>query len=383
MYFYYSLIRKSIWLVATLTVLLTMRWTGESKDSETNNGLTFLDTTDGKVFTQNGAGRFSAIDAESGSVLWSFYDANLRLFTRAVFSSGALFVAATSSKSNSELIRFDSRTGKTDWRAPVRGLGGNASPVLCGGEVLVADYWHKNLSAFNVSTGQKDWTTELQPFLFLFPPGVLDDRALFLVADKNAPESNQQLVSISCAEGKLGKRLAVQIEGVSRTPLLLYKESVVLSGYDSVRGTSLAETRMSDGTQIWTALIPDEITRFTPTIQNNLLIAGGASLWVVDLDTGKVAWHEALPGPTVPVAATNELAFSSRGIQTIEAHELLSGKLRWSTKLKGRISSNIAVTDSHVYVKTGEAQLAALKMTGDVDRYIQIAGSGRPAAPSH
>lgn len=220
--------------------------------------------------------------------------------------------------------------------------------------------------------------------MFLYPPAVLDDRALFLVADKSAPESKQSLTSISCGDGRPGKTLPVQIEGVSRTPVLLYKESVVvLSGYDKARGTSLVATRISDGTQLWSTLIPDEIARFAPTIQNNLLVAGAASLWVVDLDTGKVALREALPTPTVPVAAENGLAFSSHGGQTIEARELPSGKLRWSAKVKGRISSNIAVTDSHVYVKTGEAELAALRMTGEVDRYLQIATPSGSAAASH
>ena len=139
---------------------------------------------------------------------------------------------------------------------PIEGLGGNASPVLCAGEVLEADYWHKTVSAFNVSTGKKDWTTESQPFLFLFPPAVFDDRAFFLVADKNAPESKHLLTSISCEDGQPGKTVPVQVEGVSRTPVLLYKESVVLSGYDKVRGTSLAATRKTDGTQLWSALIP-------------------------------------------------------------------------------------------------------------------------------
>jgi len=383
MYFDCSLFSKSVQLVVTLAVLLTMCWSSQSKDSENNNALTFVDAIDGKVFTQTGVGRFFAIDTETGSVLWSFHDANLRLFTRAVFRSGVLFVAATNSKSNSELIRFDSTTGKTNWRAPFVGLGGNASPVLCGGEVLVADYWHKTVSAFNVATGKNDWRTDPLPLLFLFPPGVLDSTAIFVVADKRDHESKQQLVSISCENGQLGKTLPVRVDGVSRTPVLLYKDTVVLSGYDRVRGTSLQEIRKSDGTILWSLMIPDEIARFTPARQGNLLIAGAGSLWVIDLDTGRVALHEALPMPTVPVDAANGLVFFSRGGQTVEARELQSGKLRWSAKLRGKISSNIAVSGNHLYVKTGDDQLVALRMTGEVDRYLQIAGPGGPATSSH
>ena len=104
---------KSIQIVVTLTALATICWTGQSMDSKDSNPLTFVDTNGGKIFTQTGPGRFSAIEAEVGSTLWSFHDSELRLFTRAVFRSGALFVAATGSKSNSELIRFDFGNWKT------------------------------------------------------------------------------------------------------------------------------------------------------------------------------------------------------------------------------------------------------------------------------
>jgi len=371
-------------LIIVLVVLLAARLAERSVAFASDDSLTFVDVNAGRIYAQAGPGHFSAIDARTGSVLWNFQDEHLRLFTKATFGSDALFVAATGTNSTSELIRLDLATGKAEWRMPIGDLGGNASPVVCAGEVLEPDYWHKSVSAFNVSTGKKDWTTESQPFLFLYPPAVLDDRAWFLVADKNSPGSKQSLMAISCGDGRPVKSLPVQVEGVSRTPVLLYKESVViLSGFDKARGTSLAAMRISDGTKLWSVLIPDEIARFTPTIQNNLLVAGATSLWLVDLDTGRVAFHEALPMPTVPVAAENGLAFFSSDDQTIGARELPSGKLWWSAKLKGRISSNIAVADNHVYVKTGEAQLAMLKMTGEVDGYFQIESPGSLAASPH
>jgi len=348
-----------------------------------DRSLTFVEANAGKVYAQAGAGRFVAIDAETGSVLWNFQDENLRLFTKPAFASDGLFVAATGSNSNSELLRLNPATGRVDWRVPIEGLGGNASPVLCGGEVLVSDYWHRTVFAYNAATGKNDWRTESLPLLFLFPPAVSDDSAFFLAADKKEPQSKQELVPVSCSDGQPGKSLSVHIDGVSRTPVLFYGDSVILSGYDKSRGTSLQAIRKSDGVQLWSALIPDEITRFTPSIQNNLLVAGALSLWVLNLDTGKTIFHEALPTASVPVAVTNGSVFFSRGDQIVEARDLPSGKVRWSAKLRGRISSNIVVTDGHVYVKTGEAQLAAVRLTGEVDKYLQIAGPVGPTAASH
>lgn len=374
-----SLLCKSSRLIFLLVVLVADCLTGRSVVSGNDNSLTFVDANAGKVFAQAGPGHFIAIDTETGSVLWNFQDENLRLFTKPVFRSDALFVAATRTDSKSELIRLDLVTGKTNWRMPFMGLGGNASPVLCGTEVLVSDYWHRTISAFNVLTGNNDWKTESLPYFFLFPPAVLGNDALFVVADKQDPESKQQLMFVSCANGQPGKTLPARIAGVSRTPVLLYKDSAVISGYDRVRGTSLQAIRLSDGAKLWSALIPDEIARFTPTIQNNLLVAGAGSLWIIDLDTGKTVFHGVLPTPSVPVAVANGLVFLSRGSQTVEARELLSGELRWKAKLKGTISSNIVVMNSHAYVKTGEGQMAALKMTGEVDRYFQI-GKSRGSA---
>ncbi|HEX2710930.1 MAG TPA: PQQ-binding-like beta-propeller repeat protein, partial [Candidatus Acidoferrales bacterium] len=71
-----------------------------------------------------------------------------------------------------------------------------------------------------------------------------------------------------------------------------------------------------------------------------------------------------------------------RGDQAVEARELPSGKLRWTTRLNGRVSSNIAVADERVYVKTGADSLAQLSLTGVVDRYLKIAKPGAPAATS-
>jgi outer membrane protein assembly factor BamB len=379
--------RPLIWefslLIVALVALCAVCRESRSSVSADDKSPAFVEANAGRVYAQAGPGHFLAFDAETGSVLWDFRDENLRQFTRAAFGSEGLFIAATGSNSNSELVRLNPANGKLDWRVPIEGLGGNGAPVLCGSEVLVSDYWHRTVSAYDVATGKNDWKTESLPLLFLFPPAVFDSNALFLVADKNEPETKQQLVSVSCKDGQLGKTLRVQIDGVSRTPVLLYQDTVVLSGYDRARGTSLKAISRTDGAQLWSALIPDEIARFTPSIQSNFLVAGALSLWVLDLDTGKTVFHEALPTASVSVAVGNGLVFLSRGKQTVEAREIPSGKLRWSAKLRGRISSNIAVTDSHVYVKTSDAQLAVLRMTGEVDRYLQIARPGGPSAASH
>jgi outer membrane protein assembly factor BamB len=243
--------------------------------------------------------------------------------------------------------------------------------------VLVGDFWHRTVSAFNVATGKNDWKTESQPFLFLFPPAILDGDALFFAANKEEPESKQQLVTLSCADGLLSRSsLSVHIDGVSRTPVLLYQDTVVISGHERTRGTSLKRIRKTDGAQLWSALIPDEITRFTPSIQGKFLVAGALSLWVLDLDTGRVLFNEARPTGSVPIAVRNGLIFSSGEKQTIEARELPSGKLRWSRKLRGRISSNIVATDTRVFVRVGDDQLATLTMAGEIDKYFQIRGPG-------
>src|SRR5579859_3452816 len=142
-------------LIIIVIIILAECLTGRSMASENEDSLTFIDVNAGKVYAQVGTGHFAAIDTETGLVVWSFQDKHLQLFTKAVFSSDAVFVAATRTNSTSELIRLDLATGKVIWRMPVEGLGGNASPVLCADEVLEPDYWHKTVSAFNALTGKK------------------------------------------------------------------------------------------------------------------------------------------------------------------------------------------------------------------------------------
>ncbi len=379
----YSLLGKASGLLVFCALLAAGYLSVRRSSAEATNPLSFVVGNAGIVYAQAGPGNLAAIDANAGSVLWNFHDEGLGVFTKAAFSSSALYVAATKANSNSELIKLDLVTGKTDWRVPFVSLGGNASPVLCGAEVLLPDYWHRAVSAFNAMTGSNDWKTDSLPFLFLFPPAILDDNAFFLAADKGDAENKQQLISVSCADGHLGRALPVRVEGVSRTPVLLYKDSVILSGYERGQGTSFQAVRASNAETLWSKSIPDEVTRFSPIIEGNLLVAGAASLWFIDLESGKVAFRESLPKPSVPVAVADGLVFFSRGDRIVEAREVPTGKLRWRMKLEGKISSNIAVADKHIYVKTEADRLAELSIGGRVDGYIQIARPNEAVALSH
>jgi outer membrane protein assembly factor BamB len=380
----YSLLGKASGLLVFCALFTLGYLSVRGLSAEDANRLSFAVGNAGRVYAQAGPGNLAAIDAKAGSVLWNFHDEGLGVFTKAVFSSSSLYVAATRADSNSsELIKLDLVTGTTDWRIPFVSLGGNASPVLCGAEVLLPDYWHKTVSAFNRMTGGNDWKTDSLPFLFLFPPAIRDDNAFFLAADKGDGENKQHLISVSCADGHLGKLLPVRVDGVSRTPVLLYKDSVILSGYEEGQGTSFQAVRASNAEIVWSKSIPDEVTRFSPIIEDNLLVAGAASLWFIDLESGKVAFRESLPKPSVPVAVADGLVFFSRGDRTVEARELPTGKLRWRMKLEGKISSNFAAAEKHVYVKTEADRLAELSIEGEVDRYIQIARPSKAVAVSH
>ena len=340
----------------------------------------FISANDGKVYAHAGPGRLVAVDGKSGSVLWDFRSENLSLFTTAAFGPDALFLAGLGSDSNSELIRLNLASGKADWRAPIAEPGGNASPVLCGEEVLVGDWWHGGVYAYSAATGRSDWNTHSLPFMFIFPPAVVDSTGFFLVFDKKEPESIQRLIAVCCGNGQPHSALPVQVDGASRTPVLRWGNSLILSGYDRLIGTSLKAIRIQDGVQLWSASVPDDICRHTPVIQDDLFVAGAESLWVIDLRTGKTVFSDALPIPSVPVAVANDLVFFSRGSRTVEARELPSGRLRWRAKLKGRISSNIVVTDGRVYVKIGDHELAKLGLTGEIDSYIEI---GKPGSSAH
>ena len=367
-----SRLRMSILCVIAALVVITACVEVRYLAGQSGASFAFISADDGKVYAQAGQGRFVAVDGKTGSVLWDFRSESLSVLTRAAFRPDALFVAGVGSDSNSELIRLNLASGKADWRAPIPEPGGNASPVLCGEEVLVPDWWHGSVYAYNAATGRSDWNTHSLPLMYFFPPAVVDSSGFFLAVDKKEPESIQRLVAMSCGDGQPHSALPVQADGGSRTPVLRWGKSLILSGYDRLIGTSLKAIRIQDGVQLWSASVPDDICRFTPVIQDDLLVAGAESLWVIDLRTGKIVFSDALPMPSVIVAVASDLVFLSHGSRIVEARELPSGRLRWRAKLKGRISSNIVVTDGRVYVKIGDHELAKLRLTGEIDSYIEI-----------
>jgi hypothetical protein len=63
----------------------------------------------------------------------------------------------------------------------------------------------------------------------------------------------------------------------------------------------------------------------------------------------------------------------------LEARDLPSGKLRWRTRLKRPIGSNVSTDEKWVYVKTGTGQVAVLTMAGKVERYLKISDSAGQA----
>jgi outer membrane protein assembly factor BamB len=115
----------------------------------------------GRVYLPTFDGRFYALDAASGKVVWRRRAGRCGWASPAV-ARGAVYVTFIGSRechsraTGGELVAYDARTGAIRWRrllAPTE-----SSPLVKAGSVFVGD-WDGNVSAFDARTGRLRWRT--------------------------------------------------------------------------------------------------------------------------------------------------------------------------------------------------------------------------------
>jgi outer membrane protein assembly factor BamB len=108
-------------------------------------------------------------------------------------------------------------------------------------------------------------------------------------------------------------------------------DALFVVGVGSDSNSELIRLNLASGKAHWRAPIP------RPEGDSSPVLCGE-----------EVLVPDTLPISSVPVAVASDLVFLSHGSRIVEARELPSGKPRWRVKLKGRINSNIVVTDRRV-----------------------------------
>jgi outer membrane protein assembly factor BamB len=269
----------------------------------------------GKIFAATGFGTVIALDAGSGTEIWTKrYAIPIREAPTA--AEGRVFVV----NSESELICLNANDGVQLWSQ--KGLPENASvltsasPAVAGNLVFVP-YPSGEITAIDIKTGQARWTDSLAK-------GAINSSAT-AIGEAPRPVADHEAI------------------------------------YAMSRGGQLIATSRDRGTRLWTRDIRG----------SQMPWVAGDTLFVVDI-TGKLAalsrrdgkarWVAALPGDgrwSGPVLAGSRLWLaSSKGL--LVAVDAASGSIAAQSDLGTPIMITPVVAEGRLYVMTDKAKLIAM-----------------------
>jgi outer membrane protein assembly factor BamB len=258
----------------------------------------------GKIFAATGYGTVLALDAKTGSPVWT-KKLDIPIREAPTAADGRVFVV----NSESELYCFNATDGSQLWTQ--KGLPENAavltsaSPAVSGNFVYVP-YPSGEIAAIDVKTGQQKWTEALAK-------GKITNSATAAVGEASRPVVDGSTVFAMSRGGQLiatskdkGERLWTRDIAGSQTPWVAGEAVFVVD----MSGKLIALNR-KDGKVRWVTPLPGDGRWSGPVLAGNRLwLASSKGLFVgVDAASGSVAVQNDLGSPVLitPVVAENRL----------------------------------------------------------------------------
>lgn len=353
---------------------------------------------DGRIFAVDGANRVIAMDAQTGSTLWTykvrvtgtgktrrgkasiverakdplmFWDKG-GADTEAVgggvaVSDGRVFVTS----GFGVILALDAQTGSEIWRNRTR-TPMHSAPAVHGGRMFaVSD--DNELFAVDVNTGNTLWTyqaiIESARMLTAPSPAVIDEVVI-------APFSSGEVIALRVQNGGVLWQNSLN-STKNLTPLATLNDiasgPVIADGYvfASTQSGSLTAFDFRTGQSVWTQ--PAGSLGFPLVVGNYLYIvttegevvcmskSDGTVIWLSQLQTFKnkkkrknrIAWAG-------PVMTSNRLVLMGSNGMGVEINPL-NGQITYSFKLGGDVYISPIVANNTVYYITDKAKLTALK----------------------
>jgi len=244
----------------------------------------------GNLFVITYAGELRAVDATSGTVLWTTQllpdPADGSSFNRfldpPVAANGVVYVVgATTIQSGSTLYAVDESNGNTIWSVSVPGQteyspSGNA-PLVLAGSVFIG--MQCDVASFGAYSGAAQWTTagSAQSCIGYGATPVLGNGRLY-VNGSFGPNALNQIYDPATGA-------ALGTYGATRIPAFTATTGFFL---DASSGTSvLSAVSLSTGATIWTATGNGDLS-FPPFVIDNMVIAvsGAGYVYAYDAATG-------------------------------------------------------------------------------------------------
>jgi len=326
-----------------LKLPLELKWEFATRDMVYSspavaNGAVFVGSTDHRLY---------ALDAESGSVLWTADVGQEVRSSPCVLAGKVIFSDITG-----RLHAVEQDTGRELWSAAVgatpdcsvRGDEQQAFVGTSGGALL----------AFNPQDGQRLWQTRLDGEVVA--SAACDGTSVAI----GTPESG--LVLLSAEDGQERWRWRVH-GGLHGSPVLVDGQVVVGSGDGRL------ELLDTDGTLLWTSFLRSEI-ECSPAVGHGRVVIGSADGEVAcfELTTGRTIWRFDAEGDisASPTIAGRTVFIGSHAGQ-LYALRADNGKLTWRYRTGYSIHSTPAVADGRLFVALRYYNMCAFAEPVDVE----------------
>jgi len=245
---------------------------------------------DGVVYVGSYDHTFYALNASTGGVVWS-YETGGVIFSSAAVADGVVYFKSA----DSTLYALDASTGSFRWSQPVGAI--YSAPVVADGAVYIGG---AAISAFNASTGAPLWSFDTGGEV-ASEPAVAHDVVYTMSSNPFSFSSTNYMYALNAATGALiwshqtGHHGSISIPAVAN--------GVV---YVGSRNQNLYALDASTGERLWSYATDGEV--LSPAVVNGVVYVGtqpldeaaGGTLYAFDLPKGKSAVARPDPGTLYP-----------------------------------------------------------------------------------
>jgi len=258
----------------------------------------------GRVFIA-GFNQMVAVDADTGSTIWTFDPPGYGVSTATVVGPNVYFTAIDGDARIERAYALDAATGSQLWGVVLDEASNRNSlrsnPAVVDGRLYVGGF-DGRLHALDAGTGAEIWSASV---------GTSDGQWV-----SSSPAVADGRVIIGCRCG-----------GVF--------------AFDAETGASL-----------WTSNFGGGATDATPVIAGDRVITQGDGLRALDIATGEQMWYRGIGGISSP-AVQNGVVYTASG-RNVSAVSLATGQVIWESDYVGEVDfeSSPAVANGVVYVGT-------------------------------
>jgi outer membrane protein assembly factor BamB len=208
-------------------------------------------STDGRVYAFGGTGLLNALDASSGSVIWSRNagkDAKKSIPEWGFSSSPVVIDDLVVLGIDGQLVAYERETGKPRWFGPVHGWS-HSSPQIMTIDGVVQILLASNYGLTSVAPdGGVLWEYESRGGAITQPARMSESELLFSVLNSPMGSSGTRRLAVDQSSGKW----SVQERWISSGLKPYYNDFVINKGYAfGFDGSILAAIDLRDGKRVW------------------------------------------------------------------------------------------------------------------------------------